>query len=150
MKSNENICVHCTFERLEHQKSQDVPIEIHQNACLQSKQAFAHFKSHKISKSDPKWSPEGDQNSIKDNEKSILGPSRAPLSASLFNLITRMLPKDPHMTENGHLVTNSGVYPEIVRGSKSLQTLHIFNPSLTSGCNHRGGRRQGRSLRIYI
>ena len=24
------------------------------------------------------------------------------------------------------------------------------NPSLTSGCNHKGGRRQGRSLRIYL
>ena len=46
-----------------------------------------------------------DPKSLKNHEKSILGPSRAPMSASLLNLITRMLPKDPHMTENGHLVT---------------------------------------------
>ena len=72
---------------------------------MQSKQAFVHFKSQIIWKSNPKWSPEGYPKSIKNREKSILGPSRAPLCASLLNLITRMLPKDPHMTENGHLVT---------------------------------------------
>ena len=47
----------------------------------------------------------GDPKSTKNYEKSILGPSRGPLCASLLNLITRMLPKDSHMTENGHLVT---------------------------------------------
>ena len=105
VKSHENISIYCTFERLDHQKSQDFPIKINQNSCMQSKQAFVHFKSQIIWKSDPKWSPERDSKSIKNHEKSILGPCRAPLCASLLNLITRMLPKDPHMTENGHLVT---------------------------------------------
>ena len=105
VKSHENISIYYTFERLDHQKSQDFPIKINQNSCMQSKQAFVHFKSQIIWKSNPKWSPEGDPKSIKNHEKSILGPSRAPLCASLLNLITRMLPKDTHMTENGHLVT---------------------------------------------
>ena len=105
VKSHENMNIYYTFERLDHQKSQDFPIKIHQNPRMQSKQAFVHFKSQKIWKSDPKWSPEGDPKSIKNHEKSILGPCRAPLCASLLNLITRMLPKDTHMTENGHLVT---------------------------------------------
>ena len=72
---------------------------------MQSKQAFVHFKSQKIWKSDPKWSPEGNQKSIKNHEKSILGPSKAPLCASLLNLITKIVPKDPKMIENCHLVT---------------------------------------------
>ena len=60
--------------------------------------------------------------------------------------------------------SNSGVYPEIVRGSWGLAGQHSegsiklnrckpiisSNPSLTSGCNHKGGRRQGRSLRNII
>ena len=105
MKSNEKSSIYATFERLEHQNSQELPVRIDQNSCLHAKQAFVHFKSQIIWKSDPKWSPEGDPKSIKNHEESILGPSRAPLCTSLLNLITRMLPKDPHMTENGHLVT---------------------------------------------
>ena len=81
---------------------------------MQSKQAFVHFKSQKIWKSDPKWSPEGDPKSIKNHEKAILGPSRAPLCASLLNLITKMVPKDTQMTKNGHLVTlNLGSTPKL-------------------------------------
>ena len=110
--------IYYTFDRLQRLNSQDCPNKIHQNSCLQSKQAFVHFKSQKIWKSDPKWSPEGDPKSIKNHEKSILGPSRAPLCASLLNLITKMVPKDP---QNDRKLSpgdsNSGVYPEIVRGS---------------------------------
>ena len=114
MRSHENINIYHTFERLDHQKAQDFPIKIHQNSCMQSKQAFVHFKSQKIWKSDPKWSPEGDPKSIKNHEKSILGPSRAPLCASLLNLITKMVPKDPQMIENCHLVTlNLGSTPKL-------------------------------------
>ena len=105
VKSHENIGIYNTFERLDHQKSQDFAIKINQNSCMQSKQAFVHFKSQIIWKSDPKWSPERDSKSIKNHEKSILRPSKAPLCASLLNLITWMLPKDTHMTENSHLVT---------------------------------------------
>ena len=94
VKSHENISIYYTFERLDHQKSQDFPIKINQNSCMQSKQAFVQFESQKIWKSDPKWSPEGDPKSTKNHEKSILGPSRAPLCASLLNLITKMVPKD--------------------------------------------------------
>ena len=57
---------------------------------------------------------EGNPKSIKNHEKSILGPSRAPLSASLLNLITKMVPKDPQMIENCHLVTlNLGSTPKL-------------------------------------
>ena len=161
MKSHENNSIYYTFERLDHQKSQDFPIKINQNSCMQSKQAFVHFKSQKIWKSDPKWSPEGDPKSIKNHEESILGPSRAPLCASLLNLITRMLPKDTPMTENGHLVTlilgstpklsGAVLFEDTSAGCKLNRCKPCIssNPSLTSGCNHKGGRRQGRSLRIY-
>ena len=138
VKSHENISICDTFERLDHQKSQDFPIKIHQNSCMQSKQAFVHFKSQIIWKSDPKWSPEGDPKSIKNHEKSILGPSRAPLCASLLDLITingSQGPPNDRKLSSGE--SKSGVYPEIVRGSfvrgcicwlqiESLQTLHIF------------------------
>ena len=114
VKSNENINIYYTFERSDHQTSQDFPIKINQNSCMQSKQAFVHFKSQTIWKSNPKWSPEGDPKSIKNHEKSILGPSRAPLSASLLNFITKMVPKDPQMTENCHLVNlNLGSTPKL-------------------------------------
>ena len=167
VKSHENISIYYTFERSDHQKSQDFPIKINQNSCMQSKQAFVHFKSQTIWKSNPKWSPERDPKSIKNHEKSILGPSRAPLCASLLNLITRMLPKDPHMTENGHLVTlilgstpklsgavlfedpfaGWGLAGQHFEGSIKLNCCKpciSSNPSLTSGCNHKGRRRQGR------
>ena len=46
------------------------------------------------------------QTSKKNNEKSILGLSRAPLNASLLNLITKMVPKDhTPMSKHGPLVT---------------------------------------------
>ena len=137
---------------------------------MQSKQAFVHFKSQKIWKSDPKWLPEGDPKSIKNHEKSILGPSKAPLCASLLNLITKIVPKDPKMIENCHLVTlilgstpklsgvvlfedtsaGWGLAGQQSEGSSKLNRCKpciSSNPSLTSGCNHKGGRRQGRSLR---
>ena len=78
VKSHENSSIYCTFERLDHQKPRDFPIKMNQNSCMQSKQAFVHFKSQIIWKSNPKWSPEADPKSIKNHEKSILGPSRAP------------------------------------------------------------------------
>ena len=39
----------------------------------------------------------GDPKSIKNHEKSILAPSRVPLSASVPNLITKMVSKDLQM-----------------------------------------------------
>ena len=55
------------FERLGHHESANFPIKNHQKSCLQSKHAFWHPKSQKISKSDPKWSPMGDPKSIKNH-----------------------------------------------------------------------------------
>ena len=80
-----------------------------------------------------------DPKSIKNQEKSILGPSRAPLCASLLNLITRMLPKDTHMTENGHLVT-------LILGSTpklSGETLHIFKSFAHLRLQSQGGPAAG-------
>ena len=97
MKSNENQSIYNVFERLGRHESANFPIENHHKSCLQSKHAFWHPKSQKISKSDPKWSPMGDPKSIKNHWKSILAPSRVPLSASVPNLITKMVSKDLQM-----------------------------------------------------
>ena len=78
MKSNENHSIYSVFERLGHHESANFPIKNHQKTCLQSKHAFWHPKSQKISKSDPKWSPMGDPKSIKNHWKSILAHSRVP------------------------------------------------------------------------
>ena len=97
MKSNENLSIYYVFERLGHHESANFPIKNHQKSCLQSKHAFWHPKSQKISKSDLKWSPMGDPKSIKNHWKSILAPSRVPLSASVPDLITEMVSKDLQM-----------------------------------------------------
>ena len=134
----------------------------------------ASFCALQIADNMEKWLKMVARGGPKNHEKSILGPSRAPLCASLLNLITRMLPKDTHMTENGHLVTlilgstsklsgavlfedpfaGWGLAGQHSEGSIKLNRCKpciSSNPSLTSGCNHKGGRRQGRSLRnIYI
>ena len=65
VKSNENHNIYNVFERLGHHESANFPIKNHQKSCLQSKHAFWHPKSQKISTSDPKWSPMGDPKSIK-------------------------------------------------------------------------------------
>ena len=59
MTSNENHSIYDVFERLGDHESANFPIKNHQKPCLQSKHAFWHPKSQKISKSDPNWSPMG-------------------------------------------------------------------------------------------
>ena len=54
--------------------------------------------------------------SIKNEQNLNLEPSRTPLNASLFNLITKMVPKDPQMIENCHLVTLNLGLPRSCQG----------------------------------
>ena len=93
MKSNENLSIYNIFERLGHHETTNFPIKNHQKSCLQFKHTFWRSKWQKISKSDPKWCPKGHPKSIKNHPKSILGPSRVPLNASVSHLITKMVPK---------------------------------------------------------
>ena len=83
----------------------------------------------------------------------------------------KWFPRTPKMIENCHLVTlilgstpklsgvvlfedtsaGWGLAGQQSEGSSKLNRCKpciSSNPSLTSGCNHKGGRRQGRSLRI--
>ena len=105
VKSNENNCFYYVFERLGHQKSEDFPIKNHQDSCLQSEHDFWCLKSHKLRKSDPKVIPTGHPKIIKNPWKSILGHSRALLSAPLHPMITKVVPKwcpkTPKCLQNG-------------------------------------------------
>ena len=65
VKSNENITIYYTFDRLGHQKSADFPFKNRWKSRLQSKHVFWCLKWQNISKSGPKWSPQGHPKFIK-------------------------------------------------------------------------------------
>ena len=92
-KPNENFRIYNVFERLGHHESANFPIKNHQKSCLQSKHAFWHPKSQKISKSDQKLSPMGDPKSIKNRLKFTLGHPRVLLSAPLQQMTAKVMPK---------------------------------------------------------
>ena len=108
MKSNDNITIYYTLDRLGHHKSADLPFKHRRKSRLQSKHVFWCFKWQKISKSDPKSCPKGYPKWIKNHKKSVLGPSRVHLCASVTHLIAKWCPSTSKRTQNGHLGTLKG------------------------------------------
>ena len=105
MKSHENINIYHTFERWRHHKSQGFQFKNHHKGCLRSRCDFGHFKSNKISKSDPEWPPMGDPKSITNQSNSILEHSRSHLSEPLHPMVIKIVlkwcPKTPKYSKNG-------------------------------------------------
>ena len=93
VKSNENHSIYYVFESLGHQKSADFPITNHQESCLESKHVFWYLKSHKIWKSDPTMIPKWHPKFMKNRCKSTRGHSRALLSETWHQIITKLMSK---------------------------------------------------------
>ena len=94
LKSNESHNTYCSFERLGHQKhiftTATTP---NKKQSLQSKHMFRHFKSHKIRTHDPKMVTMGHPKVIDQSQKSVLRHGKALLSATLHQMITKLVPK---------------------------------------------------------
>ena len=92
------------LDRLGHHKSADFPLKNHKKSCLQSKHVFWCFKWQKISKSDPKWSPNGENplRFINIHPGTFQGPSQCICDPLDCKMIPKWCPRTSKWSQNGH------------------------------------------------
>ena len=93
VKSNENTCIYCTFERLGHQNSREFPFKNHQKTWLQSKCDFELFKSEEIWKMMQKGLQWETQNPSKITKNQFWSRLSGPLHPMITKIVKKWCPK---------------------------------------------------------